>query len=568
MRRTGVNEAEGEEVMAGLAPFVPGASETPISSPLAAANPISGNSTLEAAAQIRQSAGNVDVFNMFHTGMNEAKARMEALQAQLGPAGDLMNQGQAQLMERLKANYSPERESQLNWQALGNMGAAMMKPAEYGGHNQWSAGQAAYQDQRNKNQAILDQAGDSLAAGQAAAGKDDYARILDQYKLEQQNFKDNRAGIADHERAMKTAMGSPYEWKVGPGGMWRLEKQTGKSELIDKNNFTPAMMAAYKSIIDEANKQDDAFMQAANGDAKVAQEMKQQWIDSQMAKAFELNPSAAPAAAPTAAPAALRSEPSATAPMSDQIGPDSYPQEGFQGVNEKPRGLTKAEVAAYTAAAMQGDKGAQQLLDQDAKYKASGAYDKPRAGSAAPVKNTPKLEKDKEKNKVIGESEAKAEISIPNVLSNAAQTLDLINQVDTHPGKEYSIGYYANLPVVEGTPQAGFNAILDQIKNKAFLQAFESLKSAGAITDTEGQKATNAITRIKAGLPPKDFQKALEELRELASNGIRKAYEKAGMTMPEGTIENAQPKPAPMRTKTIKNVTYEEYAPGKWRVHK
>ena len=133
--------------ISGLTEFLPADSSllpsSPVDSVMAATSPFNGNRTLQKAMEVRRSAGPVDSMNMFRLGMDDAQGRMDTLQAQLGPAGDAMNQGQEQLMARLKQNYSPERESQLNWQALGNMGAAMMKPAEYGGHNQWSAGQAA-----------------------------------------------------------------------------------------------------------------------------------------------------------------------------------------------------------------------------------------------------------------------------------------------------------------------------------------------------------------------------------------------------------------------------------------
>ncbi len=42
-----------------------------------------------------------------------------------------------------------------------------------------------------------------------------------------------------------------------------------------------------------------------------------------------------------------------------------------------------------------------------------------------------------------------------------------------------------------------FNAMLDQVQGGAFLQAFESLKGGGQITQIEGEKATQAIVRAQ-----------------------------------------------------------------------
>ena len=54
----------------------------------------------------------------------------------------------------------------------------------------------------------------------------------------------------------------------------------------------------------------------------------------------------------------------------------------------------------------------------------------------------------------------------------------------------------SNSPIVPGTERAGARSYLDQIGGQAFLQAFESLKGGGQITEIEGTKATTALTRL------------------------------------------------------------------------
>jgi len=54
------------------------------------------------------------------------------------------------------------------------------------------------------------------------------------------------------------------------------------------------------------------------------------------------------------------------------------------------------------------------------------------------------------------------------------------------------------------------------------LQAFESLKGGGHITEIEGQKATQAIGRLDASQSPEDYRNALTELKGLLQLGMER----------------------------------------------
>lgn len=63
-------------------------------------------------------------------------------------------------------------------------------------------------------------------------------------------------------------------------------------------------------------------------------------------------------------------------------------------------------------------------------------------------------------------------------------------------------------------PQAQVaRGILDKIKGGVFLNAFESLKGGGQITELEGKKAEEAGARLLTTQSPEDFRAALAELR-------------------------------------------------------
>jgi hypothetical protein len=61
--------------------------------------------------------------------------------------------------------------------------------------------------------------------------------------------------------------------------------------------------------------------------------------------------------------------------------------------------------------------------------------------------------------------------------------------------------------------------IIQQLQGKTFLQAFESLKGGGHITEIEGKKAEQAIARLQRTQSTKAFIAALLELREIIVAG-------------------------------------------------
>jgi hypothetical protein len=80
-----------------------------------------------------------------------------------------------------------------------------------------------------------------------------------------------------------------------------------------------------------------------------------------------------------------------------------------------------------------------------------------------------------------------------------------------------------------GTDAANFRVRLDQIKDKTFLQAFESLKGAGQITEREGEKATSALNRMNSAQSEVEFIKAAREFEENVRIGMELAKRKTGM---------------------------------------
>lgn len=140
-----------------------------------------------------------------------------------------------------------------------------------------------------------------------------------------------------------------------------------------------------------------------------------------------------------------------------------------------------------------------------------------------------------------GKAQVENEQGFGQAEATANQILGVIDQAISHPGRGYATGASSMLPILPGTNAADFNAVLDQIKGQAFLQAFESLKGGGQITEVEGQKATQAIARLDRAQSEGEFVKSLEELRGIVASGLERARRKAGAA---GQVDSGSAAPA------------------------
>jgi hypothetical protein len=127
-----------------------------------------------------------------------------------------------------------------------------------------------------------------------------------------------------------------------------------------------------------------------------------------------------------------------------------------------------------------------------------------------------------------GEAQGAGKVALPGVEDKTTIALKTIKQIREHPGRDWGTGLTAALPSIPGTDTRGFVNLVEQAKGQTFLQAFESLKGAGAITEIEGSKATQAIARLDRAQSKKDFDSALNDLEEVIHMGVRRARAKAG----------------------------------------
>ena len=146
------------------------------------------------------------------------------------------------------------------------------------------------------------------------------------------------------------------------------------------------------------------------------------------------------------------------------------------------------------------------------------------------------------RQEVVGKQEGTEIAGAESAYRTATQTLQNIDGVLKHPSIGMGTGMTSALNAIPGSSGYDFSLRVDQLKGQAFLQAFESLKGAGQITEAEGRKATEAIARLNTRLSTADFKVAVQELRDIVARGQERA--KAKMTAPPaapGAVPGAAP---------------------------
>lgn len=137
----------------------------------------------------------------------------------------------------------------------------------------------------------------------------------------------------------------------------------------------------------------------------------------------------------------------------------------------------------------------------------------------------------KKQQEKIGESIGEKIVNLPKVEAQAEQALKLIDDVVNHEGKSAMVGlknsFYGGVPftkekALRGTPAAGFMAKYNQLKGKQFLEAYETLKGGGSITEVEGKKATDAISAMDLSTSEEEFDRAAKDLKDVIRTGVER----------------------------------------------
>lgn len=133
---------------------------------------------------------------------------------------------------------------------------------------------------------------------------------------------------------------------------------------------------------------------------------------------------------------------------------------------------------------------------------------------------------------VQGAGAMNAQDDAMKAVNQADQMLSSIDGILNDPALDNATGLLSPTQRIPGTDAYRFGTRARQLEGQAFLQAFESLKGAGQITEIEGAKATQAIGRLDTAQSADDYREALAELKGVITAARGRAANRAGLDLP------------------------------------
>jgi hypothetical protein len=201
-----------------------------------------------------------------------------------------------------------------------------------------------------------------------------------------------------------------------------------------------------------------------------------------------------------------------------------------------PRYHAKPPQSAATAEASK-------LADLQAKYdKAERDAEELRRLKATPLPQAPKTPAQQaaeaygnKRAMVLGEQAATKEFSLPRMRDISQRALNEGVNLLKHPGFEAAVGmpnpFKGGLGVgtVPFTPARDFKNALDSVKRGAFMQAYEQLRGAGAISGPEGIAATEALANMNTATSEVQFKRELQRFMNIVASGMKVAEKQSRM---------------------------------------
>lgn len=127
-----------------------------------------------------------------------------------------------------------------------------------------------------------------------------------------------------------------------------------------------------------------------------------------------------------------------------------------------------------------------------------------------------------------GRARGEAVVNMDSAIQNAERSIANLQAIRDDPALGSITGMLqGRMPPMR---QAGtdLNTRIQQAQGAAFLEAFESLKGGGAITEIEGTKAEQAMARLQRTQSEEAFKTALNELIDILNIGMGRARSRAG----------------------------------------
>ena len=155
-----------------------------------------------------------------------------------------------------------------------------------------------------------------------------------------------------------------------------------------------------------------------------------------------------------------------------------------------------------------------------------------------------------------GKAQGASRATLPTDLQAGQFAVDEINKLIDSKGFNEVFGSLDQFRPNFTMSAEGKDALarFDQLKGRAFLQAYTTLRGGGQITEVEGKKAEDALARLNRSLSETEAKQALADFRDAVTVGMQKLREKAGVA-PESA---PAPRGAPAAPVTINGYKIEQ----------
>jgi GH24 family phage-related lysozyme (muramidase) len=163
----------------------------------------------------------------------------------------------------------------------------------------------------------------------------------------------------------------------------------------------------------------------------------------------------------------------------------------------------------------------------------------------------------KAEQSAMGKARGEAKMALPGAVSGGEETISLLERLRTHRGLDQGTGVTSIVANrIPGTAGYAFEQLRKQAQGTAFLTAIGQMRGTGAISNVEGEAATQAVARMASAQSKEDFLEALDDYERVVRKGVASAYRQAGQEPPEGLLKAPAPRrdpdqPKPVKTQTI-----------------
>lgn len=132
-------------------------------------------------------------------------------------------------------------------------------------------------------------------------------------------------------------------------------------------------------------------------------------------------------------------------------------------------------------------------------------------------------------------------------LAKSVRMVELLDQLDKHPGFDGLFGAGVGLRKLPGTDAAGAETLFKQIEAMGFIEAIKDMKGMGALSNAEGEKVSAALVGMDPKMPEKEARAKISEVKQYMKLGADR-MQSGKLVNPDGSPHQSEAAPADAAT--------------------